>query len=242
MGGAYLLPQNGGAIYFDVVEDETVERDASVTDHPVEQGANVTDHYRVKPNTIKLEAFVSQEPIDPAVHPNGQGSFQGAQLSLPAYPDIAFGSNLAAILVNPIGSAIRQLRGPPSSVNVNSLQWAVAFDSLTDLLNSLEALRSNATLVDVATKSWYYGSYLLGAVTTKRNAATGTGTKVSITLKQVRIVSTSKVAAPVVTNPSDAPAVSKGNQYGVSSATAGETAPVLKHSGAVLIGQFFGAS
>jgi hypothetical protein len=215
MAGAYLLPQTPGAspIYFDVVEQETVERDAEITQHPVEQGANIADHYRVKLNSVKLDVFVSQEPLDPSLHAGGFGAFNVQTLALPSYPDVPLLSNVATILANPVGSVIRGLRTPPTSVNVNALQWSTPFDSLTDLLNMLESLRTNSTLFDVVTKSWYYASFLLGAVTTKRDAKTGTGTQITLECKQVRLVTTQKVAAPALPlKPKDTTPVNKGTQ------------------------------
>jgi hypothetical protein len=48
---------------FDLVESETWQEDATVTEHPVEVGANVGDHVRVALRTCELKVFVSNEPL-----------------------------------------------------------------------------------------------------------------------------------------------------------------------------------
>lgn len=216
--GTFLIPRTSGTpIYFDCVQTEEVTRDAEITQFPVEVGANITDHYRVKLAEVMLEVFVSQEPIQPGIHPEGGGFFGALTLSLPAYPKPSDLNQIVSAVGNPVGfasSALGSLINPaPTRVTVNVLQWANPFDSLQSLLTALDAIRASAGLVDVFTRSQFYPGFVLGQVKTHRDKETGTGTRVMIELKPVVFVSTSLVAAPPVpVQPKDAPPVAKGAQ------------------------------
>ena len=216
--GSFLIPQPPtpvqGYIYFDAVMTETVTRDADVTEFPVEVGANITDHYRLKLNSIKLDCFVSQEPIGTSVHPEGQGFYGAQAISWQPYPSLGIVNNVATALTNPVGSLLRLINTDPTSATLNNvLQFAQPFDSLTTLLGQLESLRNAATIVDVATRSYYYAGYMLGQIETSRDKGTGSGTKISIELHQINQVATQQVGAPPVPKkPKDTPPVNKGAQ------------------------------
>lgn len=221
--GSFLIPQGGvpAAIYFDCVVSETVTRDAETTEFPVEVGANISDHYRVKLTSVKLEVFVSQEPINDFTHPEG-APFYGAQsLDFAAHPYPEMKLDLATVataVVNPVGALTKAasgaLSGDPRPTDASMvLQFSNAFDSLTTLLTALDFLRSTAGLVDIATKSQYYDSFVIGQVTTSRDKSTGTGTKVSIEFKKIAQVQTQTTGAPPIpAKPKDAPPVNKGAQ------------------------------
>lgn len=217
--GTFLLPQGGSPIYFDCVTAEQVVRDAEITEFPVEIGANISDHYRVKLNEVKLEVFVSQEPIDDLRHPEGQG-FWGAQtLVTPPYPSASVLATVAKAILNPVGSvtslagnAIAGLFETKPVIASPVLQWAAPFDSLQTLLTALDAIRSAAGLVDIYTKSAVYTGFVIGQVVTSRDKETGSGAKVSIEFKRIVTVSTQQVAAPTPVKPKDKPPVNKGAQ------------------------------
>lgn len=213
------MPQAGSPIYFDCVLSEQVSRDAEITEFPVEVGANISDHYRVKLNDVKLEVFVSQEPIDNLRHAEGQG-FWGAQtLVIPPYPSTSLGAGIAKAIVNPVGSvtslvgsALSGLFETKPIIASPVLQWAAPFDSLQGLLTALDAIRSAAGLVDIYTKSAVYTGFVIGQVITNRDKETGSGAKVSLEFKRIVTVSTQQVAAPTPVKPKDTPPVAKGAQ------------------------------
>jgi hypothetical protein len=218
--GTFLLPKGGSPIYFDCVVTEQVTRDAEITEFPVEQGANISDHYRVKLNEVRLEVFVSQEPINNLLHPEG-GGFWGAQtLVTPPYPSGPLLGTIAKAVINPVGSvtslvgnAISGLFETKPVIASPVLQWAAPFDSLQALLTALDAIRANAGLVDIYTKSAVYTGFVIGQVVTMRDKETGTGAKVSIDFKRIVMVSTQQVAAPPTpVKPKDKPPVAKGAQ------------------------------
>lgn len=203
----------GGVLKFDIVQDEEVDRDADIVTHPVEQGADVADHYRIKPNHIKLEAFISQEPLDGTIYGPGNASvLLPVALALPSYPP----GNPFLAFFNPLGAAVRAidqlLQGPPLQ-SFQAWQFVQSFDALANVLGVIDMLRADATIVDVATRSAYYPNMLIGKVTTKRNADTGTGTAISLEVHQVRFATTQTVGVPPLpAKPKDAPPVSKGVQ------------------------------
>ena len=55
---------NINVIVFDVVTAEDWAEGSTITEHPVEKGANVSDHVRVRLPACRLQARVSNEPID----------------------------------------------------------------------------------------------------------------------------------------------------------------------------------
>lgn len=52
-----------GELEIDVVMSEEHIGEVEVTQHPVEQGADPTDHARERPDTLRLECFVSNTPV-----------------------------------------------------------------------------------------------------------------------------------------------------------------------------------
>jgi hypothetical protein len=176
--GTFLMPRAGAPIYFDCVLTEQVVRDAEITEFPVEVGANISDHYRVKLNEVKLEVFVSQEPIDNLRHPEGQGFWGAQKLITPPYPSGPVLATVAKAIVNPVGSLVSVVGGlldgldrPVTASPV--LQWAAPFDSLQGLLTAIDAIRSAAGLVDIYTKSAVYTGFVIGNVTTNRDKEDG---------------------------------------------------------------------
>lgn len=83
-----------------LVRIDSIELDASiseshvgeveVTEHPVEQGANVTDHVRPKPDTLTIEGFVSNTPLNRAQNKRAVES-QGFRLSTTSERDVIVG-------------------------------------------------------------------------------------------------------------------------------------------------------
>lgn len=206
--GAYLV-WDGGALKFDTCDEEDIDEDADVVEHPVETGSNVTDHYRIKPRVVKLTAFVSQEPVDPSLYPEANGSVQAVELSLPPYPHPSPGQ-LAAV-----GAFAQNLTAPrpPTTFNQSAFVYSSPIDTLAKVLSVFDDLRANATLIDVATVSRYYAQHLLATYSTRRNEKTGTGTIIELELRQVFFVSTDAVAAPPTPKkPKDKPGKNKGKQ------------------------------
>lgn len=216
--GAYLtwggdVAIGSGVLKFDIVEEQDVTREADIVEHPVETGAQFADHYRVKLRTVKLTAFLSQEPTDPSLYPQAGGELRNVELVLPAYPQNA-ALLLAKGVTNPDGLVIQSLtKQPPTHFTDRVLTYANPVDTLNYLEGVIDDLMANATPIDVATASNYYPQHLIASVGVKRNFATGTGAAIEITLRQVIFVSTDTVAAPPTPKkPKDKPKTDKGKQ------------------------------
>ena len=225
--GTFLFPHKGSnspPIYFDCVLTEQVTRDAEITEFPVEVGANISDHYRVKLNEVRLEVFVSQEPLDyildggDPIHPEGQGFWGAQSIVTKPYPSQSVGAGVAKAILNPVGSVTSLVGAQFDSfqrpvVFTPVLQWAAPFDSLQNLLEKLDAIRSAAGLVDIYTKSAVYQSFALAQIITHRDKETGSGTRVSLEFKSIVTVSTQQVAwEPTPVKPKDKKPVNKGAQ------------------------------
>jgi hypothetical protein len=57
-----VLKWEGGVIEFDAVEVEEMSHDAAITSYPVEYGVDLVDHIRVEPISVRLTAYVSNQP------------------------------------------------------------------------------------------------------------------------------------------------------------------------------------
>ncbi len=220
--GSYIIPRSGNpaAIYFDCVTDETIERDAEVTEFPVEVGANISDHYRVKLTGLKLEVVCSNEPINDFTHPEGAPFYGPQQLTFGdhPYPSAGLLATIGTAIVNPVGlltsGLSNALGGDPRPVTLGPvLQFGTQFDALNTLMTTLDAIRLNAGIVDVYTRAQVYDSMVIGKVSSNRSKETGTGAKVTIEFRRIATVATEITGAPpVVAKPKDKPPVNKGAQ------------------------------
>jgi hypothetical protein len=212
--GSYLVPQDGsGAIYFDLVETEVITRDADITEFPVELGANITDHYRAKLLGIRLTCFVTPDGMFPELWVQ-DSTTAPMTISWAPYPTPSLLATIATAVVNPFGSIVRALTPSPTSATLPQvLQSPTQFDPMNQLLGTLDDLRNQAVLIDVATKSGYYAGFLFGQIETTRDKETGSATRLTIELKQIATVATQQVSAPPIPKkPKDKPPVSKGAQ------------------------------
>jgi hypothetical protein len=179
---AYLVSMDGlDVIRFDVITQETHTLKNAITENPVESGGNVTDHVRAELDTITLEVFVSNQPIDP------QDRFSVDGVS---------------------GSVSPVFVGVDKTVNV--LVFDQMIDNVSETFSRLRRLRDNATLMHVVTKVWDYTDMVIQEVGVPRTASEGDGAKMTISFKQLRLVSSKLVPAPIVTEPRAKKAVDKG--------------------------------
>lgn len=51
-----------GTLELDATVTETLAVETDITDHPVERGVNVADHIRLKPCTLTIEFWISNQP------------------------------------------------------------------------------------------------------------------------------------------------------------------------------------
>lgn len=156
------------AIVLDVTEHESYEATAALSDHPVERGVNISDHVRANPDTITLEAMISNTPIvSPADQPSG--SVRPATITVGGVP-----------------------------VRVNTLQWATPFDRARSADTLFNALLHDGALLRVTTGLRTMESMVLTRYSADRTAATGSSLPVVLEFRQARQVSTlrTNVATP----------------------------------------------
>jgi len=207
-GLAYILPNDvdgnatGQEIDFDLIESETHTNASELTEHPVEKDSDVTDHVKHDPIELSLKVWVTNAPIEE--QDAYGGGFGKVQLQLPPVPPPA----------NPIDQLFQAIKGailgpvPPPVVNV--LLFQDEFDKVQDTHIALTALERSGLSSTVVTSTMNYPNMILEKVDYEKTEA-GSGS-FELGFKQVRIVTTSTVAAPAPAEPRGAPPVKKGSQ------------------------------
>lgn len=193
---AYILLDNGNVLLFDAVTQETHTLVNEITEHPVELGANVTDHVRSQLDTIVLEVFLSNAPIRDIYEGTPFGG-AGQVRSLDLQPAAFTGTG---------GIVDPRLNDKSASV----LQFANPDNFVAETYRALREMKENALVVSVITPLWDYTSLVIKEIGIPRTAAEGDGAKITITFKQIRLVETRVVPAPVPTESRGKPAVNKG--------------------------------
>lgn len=198
-----------GQLEFDVVIAEHHERSTEVTDHSVEQGTAVVDHVRPNPDRLNLEVFVSNTPIRPNANdgqvlplvldldPPGQGGF--------------FTGGSSALLERGL-QAVGLAKGFPTQVTANVLQFSEDTDYVQNTYNILTQLRDTATLLAIPTPRQTYFNMVIEKISMERDRQTGTSATFSIDFRQIRIVSSSIVDAPLPSIPRAVPNIDKGKR------------------------------
>lgn len=201
-GLAYIIPENGKEIDFDLVMSEAHTSSSQVTDHPVEKGVNVADHVKVEPFILALSVYVSNTPLD--VDPVYGGNFQNTLLVIP------FEGPTHISLSAAIDAVKGELSGPPPPPIIQTLIFNSPFDKVADTHKALTAQQAAGGLLNVITSTANYDSMILTKVLYNKTEAGGGD--FSLEFKQARIVSSSTVAAPQPLEPRGAPPKAKGAQ------------------------------
>jgi hypothetical protein len=191
-----------GQLTFDAVRSESHDLSAEVTDYAVETGVAVVDHVRPNPDRITLEVFVTNTPVYSA-----DGFNEPLTLDLP-YPDQAPSGAFAGGF-----QAVSQALTRPTQVSVNVMQFDGNIDYVQNALVQLQALKNDATLLTVITPRNTYFNMILERIGMHRERSTGTsGADFSLEFRQILIVSSSIVQAPLPTIARAVPVVSKGQK------------------------------
>lgn len=206
-GAAYLMYGKGvpSSMRFDVVLSETHTSSAAVTEHPVERGPNVTDHVRKQLDSITLEVFVSNTPINTGnlLKFGKRGEFSKLKLDIPTYkaPLAPTPGALYGAAGDAIGSAVDSVFGGPKVDGVVALQFQQPFNSTSEIYTELRRLQEEAEIVKVITANWDYDTMVLENVTMTRTPGEGDGARFSLELRQIVQVDTKRTAEPVPTMP-----------------------------------------
>lgn len=233
--GTYL-EFDGLPLHFDAVTNEQTELSAKVTEHPVEEGANVSDHIRDELDKITLEVFVSNAPIKDVNGVYGldltavellevegkEAVLKGKQLDIPKFRPIPITPGAAIqALSSAVGdllsdATVAQLYGQtePKKIEGAALvhSWGTKFNAVTDVVGLLNDWKKKGVVGKVITPWKTFPSMVIDKVATVRNAPTGDAAVVSITFKEIRLVESKLVTAPVPTEPRGNTQKAKGRQ------------------------------
>jgi hypothetical protein len=215
---------------FDLVLAEEWEQGATVTEHPVEQGANVADHVRVELVKVMLTVFATNEPL-------GSNNFTGAPLV--GQPLVAkvwqsniglrgliqgVGGGVGAAIGGTVGNVVGAVAGAalasliPPGQEVDTPFVASVYKPLTPgdfvalTITLLLALKNAAQLITVEGSKQTVKNMVIEQLSYVRSQDEGTGATITLGLKQVRVVQTQAVGAPLPAIPRASPPVSKGAQ------------------------------
>lgn len=130
------------------------------------------------------------------------GGIAGALLNPPHEKDETF-SPLGGLGVDPnVGDQFKVQLYTQSSTD----------DFVERMYSALDTLRTSATLITVVGSKNFKENMVITAVNMHRSADTGTGAEFTISLQEIRFVSTQTVTAPAATVPRAKPPVNKGPQ------------------------------
>lgn len=172
---ALLQWDDGGAtvaLEIDVATSEGFEATAEVTEHPVETGSAITDHVRPNNAMITLEGLITNTPV---VVPRSQlaGRTRSAQTV-----DLRIGGE---------------------TVRVSLQEWSAPLDRVRECDALLAALVAAGTPVRLtASLRGTTDALVITRYKVDRTADTGKALPVTLELKRLRVVNTSRVAVPAL--------------------------------------------
>jgi hypothetical protein len=202
---AFLLWNNDTqTLRFDVVTAEGQIRSNLVTEHPVESGASITDHVRPNLNRVELETFVSNSPLN-----DDRQQITPIPLQLPPEP-MGFGLNYG---VNAVGQIVNKLIFGSQQIVAKVLTFpGGAIDFVAETIQTLEALRSQGTLIKVVCPNAVYDNMIVESFEIHRSSTTGDSASFNVALREIRVVTSTITNAPTPTIPRAAQTVDKGSQ------------------------------
>lgn len=211
---------------FDCTVSITHQGTADITEHPVEKGADITDHAKKNVGRFSMEAFITNSPIYDNDF-SGEGSVYGKSLPLPQTTN-AFAPQRPPLITwdlwfNPlpfvgfsvtVGRAIPDM-GLPAAQNAPSavaqtLSWSADFETVRETRRILEELQTSVQIISVITPEKVYENMILESFIMAKDKDTGDGANVTLEFRELRIVETKLLAAPVPSIPRGSLPVSKG--------------------------------
>lgn len=204
----WMITDNGPSAFMTVemVTNEVHELSAILTEHPVEEGQNVTDHIRRVPDCVTLEVFVSNTPLQ-----DQRGSIENITLSYPKIPGPPLLS--PGGLFGAVGGAVRDILGSAASApNATVLTFPAPFDNVADILTKLRFVLDTGARVQLYTPHWAYDSMVLTDLKKNRAPDDGDGARLTLSFKQIRIVTSKTVKAPVPLEVRAKKSIAKGGQ------------------------------
>lgn len=195
MKSAYL-EFDSTILYFDAVTSEAAEHTATVTEHPVEQGANVADHVRDGLDTVTLEVLVSNTPTQDINGLYG-GSIESVTLNVPKFDrptPLTPGGLMGAGI-----DAVKGLLNPQDPWKAQVLTFSSKFNAVKDVMAMLDDWKKSGLVGSVITGWKLYPSVVITRVAPARQASTGDAATFSLEFKEIRVVESKLITAPVPT-------------------------------------------
>lgn len=208
MKSAYL-EFDSTLLYFDAVTSEGAEHSATVTEHPVESGSDIADHVRDGLDTVTLEVFVSNTPTRDVNGLYG-GSIESVELKVPKFerPVPLTPGGLMSAGIDTIKGAL----SPEEPWKAQVLKFSSKFNAVKDVLTMLDEWKKAGMVGSVITGWKLYPSVVITRVSPSRNSSTGDGATFAIEFKEIRIVESKMITAPIPTEARGAIKRPKGRQ------------------------------
>ena len=202
-----------GVMLLDAAISERHVRDAKITRNEIEDGSLVSDHVKLEPIKLTIEGIVSDSPLD----------FIGAALGTV----VGLGTSAVQNAFKGGSSFLGSVAAQTASLGLGSLSGLVQETSGTleervqgrirdpiDAFKYLEELWQKREPFTVITKLNRYENMVIANLTVPRDARTGKSLRFTLTLEEVRTVTTSiiDVAAFQVDNRSGESQANNGKQ------------------------------
>lgn len=193
MSTVYLIPDGGlDVLAFHATTGEFHTENSTITDSPVEDGSIISDHVIHDPVTFSFEAMITESPSVVDFYGNGEDVTNDVPIPNVVFPGIVL----------------------PGSVTVRGFGRPDWRDKslVAEMADRLTALRTGAIPCTVLTSSREYGSMLVIHVELPRGPKSlGAGT-FKVDMRQLSIVNTATVNAPVPKEPRGEKIKAKGQQ------------------------------
>lgn len=187
---------------FDVEDDTTLSLSSDITDHYTEDNAAVQDHWAIKPVKLTLKNYVGEL----VYRTNDEGERPEQQLAqkltvLNNYlPQISRAAEQVKKLLDPVNINFNTISALTTTTGANL--WGLtkninpAQSRQERAFRFFEALQEQKILVSVQTPYKYLASMAIESVTAKQAGESKDISNFSITLKQIRTVSTRRIQNP----------------------------------------------
>lgn len=177
---------------------------STVTDHPVERGSNVADHIRPDPDTLTMEAMISNTPhFLPADHMGGvilaDKEVRGAQVSAADSVGRApFGGGAVGLVASalPLPTALLGQIGTSVYQTATVQGFTGDFDRVTECYKELLKIRADGRLVRILTTLRAYSNMAMTSLEVTREAKVGNALQLSLAFKNVRFGATKNEPVP----------------------------------------------
>lgn len=202
---------------FDSTQGETHEDTVTITDHPVEDGVNITDHARNEPITYLVEGIISNIPmpgldgvvtssVDISARFGLDPGTQSIELDVKPPPTQFTPSGLVQ---SGIGAIKRALSGKPKgtfhgkprfgrkNIKAQVSEYSGERNRPKEAYELLLDAKANKSLITVITPFREHSDLLIQRLAVPRSTAEGQSLKFQIDLRQIRIVTSETVTAPV---------------------------------------------